>query len=290
RDPTQFVLRNSPSLSAGDDGEAKDQDRVKRRGKGGGGGEEARIEDDDDDDDDDAGALLHQTVLHLQSPTIATTFIRSPPFSARGSLLGAQTLELAIPLPFVHFQFRPLGRHLPFLVEVGLKDARGQHARIRASSFQTTPALYPAEAPVKGYRGDDGDDEDGNGRQHHLARELSLRRGPLLHLPIDMPSRAPLSSGGSESRVVVLTTWSTLSLHLSHLLGHFNNASLIPPSAAPTLGRSATVPIPQTFYGFQYITYVQVHANCRLRRIWCDEGAGETGRDEFRLFTSTPSS
>lgn len=235
-------------------------------------------------------ALLDQTVLHLQSPTIATTFIRSPPFSTRSSLLEGQLLELAIPLPFVHFQLRSIDRHLPFLVEVGIKDIKGQHARIRVSTFQTRPVLYPAEAPAKTVVDDENtNDNSGASERDRLARELSLRRGPLLHLPIDVPAQISKSEEGPAKERTILTTWSTLSLDLSSLLAHFNNSALISPPETNFVVQGeplqATFQIPQIFHKFRHLTYVQVHANCRLRRIWCDEGTNKTSLDEFRFFT-----
>ena len=79
----------------------------------------------------------------------------------------------------------------------------------------------------------------------------SSTRTPLLHLPLVMP--------GSGDRGTRLTEWVTLSLPLDSLLKHASDASLHsePPKQPP-----------ETPSRFASVDYVQVHANCRLRRIW----------------------
>lgn len=64
-------------------------------------------------------SILHP-VVQLQSPTIHTTFLRCA--------------NLAITLDWLHLQLRPLGRR-ELAVEVGLIDANGTRAVVRAASF-----------------------------------------------------------------------------------------------------------------------------------------------------------
>lgn len=76
-----------------------------------------------------------EPVLHIQSPAIRNTFIRSPP---------SPITELAIELAHISFQFRGVGSARPFAFEIGIKDECGLQGTIRISSFQTAPKLYPA--------------------------------------------------------------------------------------------------------------------------------------------------
>ena len=70
---------------------------------------------------------LCQTVLHIQSPAIQKTYIRSPPATA-------YVRSLDITLPWIHLQVRNLGREWAF--EVGVIDQLGRHGVIRSSTFQ----------------------------------------------------------------------------------------------------------------------------------------------------------
>ena len=81
------------------------------------------------------GKTLCQTVLHIQSPTLRTTFIRCPPLHTRSSAAG----ELGITLPWIHLQVRNLGREWSF--EVGITDREGKKGVIRCSTFQVSCLL-----------------------------------------------------------------------------------------------------------------------------------------------------
>lgn len=72
------------------------------------------------------GALA-QPVIHLQSPTIRTTYIHASP--------------LGLTLPWLGLQFRRLGTR-ECAVEVGVVDAHGNAGRIRCSSFQVRPSSH----------------------------------------------------------------------------------------------------------------------------------------------------
>ncbi|PVF95261.1 hypothetical protein CPB86DRAFT_764371 [Serendipita vermifera] len=69
------------------------------------------------------GKSLGNRVLHIQSPTIATTYILSPP-----------TGELALRHRWVHLQLRNLHKEMSF--EIGFSDTRERRGRIRWSTFQ----------------------------------------------------------------------------------------------------------------------------------------------------------
>lgn len=75
------------------------------------------------------GYLLGQTVLHIQSPSLASTYIRCPP---RTSLDG--TYHLGLKHPWMCMQVRNLGR--PWSFEVGVVDTAGRDGVIRCSTFQ----------------------------------------------------------------------------------------------------------------------------------------------------------
>jgi len=101
-----------------------------------------------------AGHSLSQTVLHIQSPTIRTTFIQCPPAPITD---GAPRIDLGLKQRWLHIQVRNLGREWSF--EFGLVDQAGRRGVVRCSTFQKEPRLsLPAKSP------------------------------PLLHLPLSFPS------------------------------------------------------------------------------------------------------
>ena len=73
------------------------------------------------------GHALSQTVLHLQSPTLRTTYIRCPPTS---------TNVLGMKHSWVHMQVRNMGREWAF--EAGIVDRAGREGIVRLSTFQVT--------------------------------------------------------------------------------------------------------------------------------------------------------
>ncbi|KZV61075.1 hypothetical protein PENSPDRAFT_759643 [Peniophora sp. CONT] len=109
------------------------------------------------------GRELTQTVLHLQSPTLRTTYIRCPPQQGR-----ERDLELG--LPWLHLQVRNLGREWSF--EVGVVDVMGKNGTIRCSTFQRHPSMKRTKS-----------------------------RPPLLHLPLSFPtaSSTPLTTWATVS-------------------------------------------------------------------------------------------
>ena len=194
--------------------------------------------------------LVRESVLHLQSPTIKTTYIHSPPLP--------HTEPLDIHLPYIHFQFRPIGAK-PFVFEVGVQDTRGRKAKLRISNFQSQPTLYLRSSAAD----------------------------PLLHVPISMRESDVLKE-------VSQTPWRTVSLALGRLMPHLNNPKLLSLASSHALAAPKGTTNLERFEGFQSITYVKVHANVRLRRIWCTQepdpqaagGLDGRGLDELELFAA----
>jgi hypothetical protein len=77
----------------------------------------------------DHGYELDQTVLHIQSPTIQTTYIQCPKAESRD-----RSNALGLKHPWMHLQVRNLGREWAF--EVGIVDQAGRVGIVRLSTFQ----------------------------------------------------------------------------------------------------------------------------------------------------------
>lgn len=80
---------------------------------------------------------LCQTVLHIQSPTLPSTYIRCPPL--RGATTNGK--ELGLTLPCMHMQVRTLGREWVF--ECGVADRAGRKGVIRFSTFKVCLPFFP---------------------------------------------------------------------------------------------------------------------------------------------------
>ena len=86
--------------------------------------------------------VLDQSVLHIQSPTLRTTYIRCPPlgWSARthelgyASITSARSYNMGLKHPWLHLQVRNLGRE--WSLEFGVVDHSGREGAIRCSTFQ----------------------------------------------------------------------------------------------------------------------------------------------------------
>ncbi|TRM62237.1 hypothetical protein BD626DRAFT_548630 [Schizophyllum amplum] len=108
---------------------------------------------------------LIQTVLHIQSPTLPTTFIQCPPqypFTSASRGLGLKH-------PWAHIQVRDLGRE--WSCEFGIADQSGRTGIVRLSTFQKQPRL-------------------------DAVGDL-----PLLHLPLSFPQRTDEYSATTWSAV-----------------------------------------------------------------------------------------
>jgi hypothetical protein len=186
------------------------------------------------------GKSVNTRILHVQSPTIPTTFILAPP-----------TGELALRHRWVHLQLRNLHKEMSF--EVGFTDTRERRGRIRWSTFQQIPRLFYKQPP--------------------RSLEVSpMYMGPLLHLPLSFPSMTSKP----------LTAWSTIDIDVASLIATFTSPIL--------LGSISTqVDVGQFPSGaFSHISYIKIHANCRLRRVWLSEQNSEP--KEFQLYESTSNS
>ncbi|KAF8496952.1 hypothetical protein JB92DRAFT_2746173 [Gautieria morchelliformis] len=86
-------------------------------------------------------------VLHIQSPTLRSGYIRCPPTHWRPDA-AQRDRDLGIKLGWIHVQVRNMGREWCF--EVGVVDQTGREGRIRCSTFQTQPSVRtgPRGSPV----------------------------------------------------------------------------------------------------------------------------------------------
>ena len=209
--------------------------------------------------DDDANApnqmrALDQTVLHLQSPTLPTTFIRCPSVGS----------DLHLKHPWLHIQVKRLDREWSF--EVGIVDHAGREGTIRCSTFKVTNGI------------------SSHSWFHYSSRLLQKQPSlklfpdspPLFHLPLMFP---PTSS-------LPLTSWCSVDLNVATYLPSFSASSLLatPDRESPP---GSTRPVPSG--AFSHISYVKVYATCRLRRIWLSEAWPLDQRVpwEFQLYSST---
>ncbi len=87
-----------------------------------------------EDDDSSQPNNLSCTVLHIQSPTIKTTYIRCPSDSGK---------SLGLTHPWFHMQFRDLGKEFSF--EIGMTDTAGRVGVLRCSTFQVGSTLVGFE-------------------------------------------------------------------------------------------------------------------------------------------------
>ncbi|KAI0367637.1 hypothetical protein BV20DRAFT_541853 [Pilatotrama ljubarskyi] len=198
---------------------------------------------------------LGQSVLHIQSPTVRTTYIRCPPIGGVGregpgasrELVQGPSRHLGLKHHWIHIQVRNLHREWAF--EVGIVDQSGREGIVRCATFQKEP-------------------------------ELNLGKRALLLLPLSFP---PPSSRP-------LTSWCTIAINLPSLLPHFSSASLTRvnngerPSGSASSGQLANQ-VPSGMYS--HVSYVKVYANCRLRRIWFSEGGPQQRLPwEFQLYAA----
>ncbi|KAH9478700.1 hypothetical protein JR316_0009158 [Psilocybe cubensis] len=217
------------------------------------------------EDSPDHGVQLDQTVLHIQSPTIRTTYIQCPPILAPYGDIGKHDRPggLGIRHPWMHLQVRNLARE--WSVEVGIVDHAGRSGTIRLSTFQNKPCL---------------------------KIDQHSRSPPLLLLPLSFP----------PDSTHLLTLWSTIDIHFPSLLPYFSSPALRSmqdidqedteedtkshewaSSSRPNTTAPASIPSGT----YSHVSYVRVYANCRLRRIWFGEGGpSQKGPWEFELYSS----
>lgn len=204
---------------------------------------------------------LAQPVIHIQSPTIRTTFIQA------GVLLPSVS-ALGITLPFLGIQVRPLGER-PFAVEVGVVDSSGNQGRIRMSTFQVCLDLSQQDTSLT------------TARIHVIQTTPTLHYStthpPVFHLPLRLPT----------SDATSLTPWISLTIHLPTLTRHFTSPSLhqsLPTASTPNHQR---LPLPKSYAS---TSYIRLYASCRVKRVWmcaragAVERGGEGVRDEWGMY------
>ena len=76
---------------------------------------------------------ISASVLHIQSPTLQSGYIRCPPTNWKPHATQRDR-DLGIKLGWIHMQVRNMGREWCF--EVGVVDQSGREGRIRCSTFQ----------------------------------------------------------------------------------------------------------------------------------------------------------
>ncbi|KAA1472421.1 hypothetical protein DENSPDRAFT_838683 [Dentipellis sp. KUC8613] len=198
----------------------------------------------------DTGYALAQTVLHIQSPSLPTTYIRCPPRMSRG---------LGLKHPWLHLQVRNLGREWSF--EVGVVDQSGKEGIVRCSTFQKEPALHVTTAPPL----------------LHLPLAFPhASTHPLTTwctLPVHLPTLLPFFSSHALIR--------TRPSERGGGSGDERDTEDLPPEAARRVPR----PGPH----FSHVSYVKVYATCRLRRIWFSESRmGDTQGTASAQIQRTP--
>ncbi|KJA18415.1 hypothetical protein HYPSUDRAFT_190988 [Hypholoma sublateritium FD-334 SS-4] len=198
---------------------------------------------------------LEQTVLHIQSPTLPTTYIHCPPITASAGSVERSAV-LGIKHPWMHIQVRNLSREWSF--EVGIVDQAGRVGILRFSTFQKKPSLKTSPGAL-----------------------------PLLLLPLSFPAQT----------AHLLTAWSTITVHFPSILPYFTSPHFRDADgpahpnyrASQPEGPGAHAPQPPgpslPAGTYAHVSYVRVHANCRLRRIWFGEGdPGQKVPWEFELY------
>ena len=203
------------------------------------------------------GYSLFQTVLHIQSPNPRSTFIHS-----RG--------ELGVRHHWLHIQVRNLGRVWSF--EVGVVDHLKRRGILRFSTFQVRRVSFSDSGTgsriILPKRFRFFIDALQTSPRLHLSRDDTGDKPALLHLPLSFP----------HSSRSILTPWSTVSVHFPSLLPHFSDRSLMDDEEA-IIG-------PGPNGTFSHVSYVKIHATCRLRRMWFSEtGSHDQGVPwEFKLY------
>ncbi|OCH88408.1 hypothetical protein OBBRIDRAFT_795248 [Obba rivulosa] len=115
---------------------------------------------------EDPHYTLSQTVLHIQSPTLRTTYIRCPSTSTSQSGSRRRN-DLGIKHPWIYMQVRNMDREWSF--EVGIVDQSGREGIIRCSTFQVHLSVDSLFVPCPVC-----DFSDKTCMYHHCARGNSI--------------------------------------------------------------------------------------------------------------------
>lgn len=190
-----------------------------------------------------------EPVLHIQSPAIRSTFVRSPP---------SDDIDLGITLSYITFQFKAMGSSKPLLFEIGLRDEHARRGRLRISSFQAEPKLYLS--PSTSGSANPIEDQPGSNAVE-----------PILHLPLQMAARP-------DTDETSFTAWQVVSLPLDRIAQHFSDGLFVANAEKDSIPKS------EIFGRFHSISYVKVYANLRLRRVWCSRHLPDHDLSEFQVF------
>ncbi|TFL04749.1 hypothetical protein BDV98DRAFT_501641 [Pterulicium gracile] len=197
-----------------------------------------------DTDNHGLGRQLDQTVLHIQSPTLRTTFIHIP----------STTEDLGFKHRWMHIQARNLRKECSF--EFGLKDALGRQGIVRCSTFQKTATLRVSglKFPLL-----------------HLPFRFSEQSSGALTAwsTIALDLHVLLSKFASSGLVADDNT-------------HNIDVNDDSEATSPTRRSQSSAPLPRGRYG--HLSFVRVYATCRLRRIWLSEGPSQKTPWEFELY------
>ncbi|KAI6043998.1 hypothetical protein EDC04DRAFT_501246 [Pisolithus marmoratus] len=203
----------------------------------------------DEDGGECIGKQLRQTVLHIQSPTLRTTFIQCPPsFSFRADDKG-----LGLKHGWLQIQVRNLAREWSF--EVGIVDKAGKHGVVRCSTFQKYPTL-----------------------------RCNYNLAPVLQLPLNFPSSSSNALTAWSTVTIHLPSFIPQFASVSR-----DQRSRTDASDEDGSTDASSVPSPQFLPGgaYAHLTYVKIYATCRLRRIWLSDSAPGAGGPipwEFELY------
>ncbi|KAH9847432.1 hypothetical protein C2E23DRAFT_498540 [Lenzites betulinus] len=202
---------------------------------------------DDTTDESSPDYALGQSVLHIQSPTIRTTWIRSPPTRSTSGT-SSDAAHLGLKHPWIHFQVRNVHREWAF--EVGLVDQSGREGVVRCATFQKQP-------------------------------KLKLGTRSLLLLPLSFP---PPSSRPLTSWCTIAINLPSILPHFSSAALTGDDQGDQYSGSAPH-GHRVIQQVPSGSYS--HVSYVKVYANCRLRRIWFSDGGPKQRLPwEFQLYAT----
>jgi len=194
---------------------------------------------------------LCQTVLHIQSPTIRSTFVRCPALSDLSG--GTRRSTLGLKHPWVHLQVRNLEHEWAF--EVGVVDALKSPGTMRFSTFQKEISVKPSHDP------------------------------PLLLIPLRFPSE---DSNPLTAWMTISIDLSSMMRHFQsaasdHLDRSSDSSDVRDSPQRPAHLPANRSPLPSSH--FASTDYIKIYANCRLRRVWFSEDKAMSSLPwEFQLY------
>ncbi|KAH7887000.1 hypothetical protein F5I97DRAFT_1090446 [Phlebopus sp. FC_14] len=191
------------------------------------------------------GRELDQTVLHIQSPTLRTTFIQCPPspYPPSGGM------DLGLRHTWLHIQVRNLGREWTF--EACIVDKVGRCGIVRCSTFQEAPRVI-----------------------------RNADAAPVLHLPL----RFQPSSSSSLTAWSTVTLHLPSFIPQFASVARSQMSSAVADNGSP-VDRSSLHQTPLPGGSYSHLAFIKIYATCRLRRVWLSDHAPVTGTPwEFQLY------